>query len=162
MMFCPKHAQEPLLTGQLMDGLKSYQCPVCSGAWIKAKDYQVWQSNRGEPSLDVNSLTVPITQDVTYEASRYDSRAGLCPDCGFYLVRGRINLQKGAFFIERCPGCKGIWCDDGEWDVLDRLGLSAYISLLFTDEWQSRVRIAEAEFRERPATIEKLGGEIAE
>ena len=153
-MFCPKHSQESLLAGQLVDGLNSHRCPTCSGSWIAAEDYQVWQSDRAEPSLGIDSLTMPIYQDVSYETSRYDSRAGLCPSCGFYLVRGRVNLPKVSFFIERCPGCKGIWCDDGEWAMLETLGLSAHISLLFTDEWQSRVRAAEAEFRERSATAE--------
>ena len=55
-----------------------------------------------------------------------------------------------------------MWCDDGEWQVLDKLGLSAYLPVLFTDEWHHHVRLAEAEFRERTATAEKLGPEIAE
>lgn len=46
--------------------------------------------------------------------------------------------------------------------VLDDLGLSAYLPVLFTDEWHNHVRLAEAEFRERTATADKLGPEIAE
>lgn len=161
-MFCPKHPQESLLAGQLGEGLKAYSCPTCHGSWITSEDYQAWQTAQADPSLEITSLTVPIEHSVDYQPCRYDNRAGLCPNCGFYLVRGRINLQKVAFFVERCPGCKGIWCDDGEWEILNDLGLSPYIPVLFTDEWQSRVRIVEAEFRERTATAEKLGVEIAE
>ncbi|MBT9316175.1 zf-TFIIB domain-containing protein [Leptothoe spongobia] len=161
-MLCPKHPQESLLTGQMVEGLKAHQCPTCNGSWVTAEDYQTWQLSHADPSRTINSLTVPINRDVDYQPSRYDNRAGLCPNCGFYLVRERINLQKIAFFIERCPGCRGIWCDDGEWAVLDQLGLSAYVPVLFTDEWHSYVRNAEAEFRERTATAEKLGSEISE
>lgn len=161
-MFCPKHPQESLLASQLEEGLKAHGCPKCSGSWITAEDYQAWQPIYADPSLTISNLTVPIDRDVDYQPSRYDNRAGLCPSCGFYLVRGRINLQKVAFFIERCPGCKGIWCDDGEWSVLNQLGLSAYVPALFTDEWHNHVRMAEAKFRERTATAEKLGPEIAE
>lgn len=161
-MFCPKHPQESLLASQLVDGLKTHSCPSCSGDWIRADAYQVWQSERIDPQLQIDSLTVPINQQVDYQPSRYDNRAGLCPDCGFYLVRGRINLRQLSFFIERCPTCKGLWLDHGEWDVLADLGLSAYIPVLFTNEWQNYVRMAEAEFRERTATAEKLGLEIAE
>ena len=161
-MRCPKHSQDSLLVDQLAAGPKVHSCPTCHGSWIAPEDYQTWQATHADPSLNVVHLTVPIDRDMDYQPSRYDNRAGLCPNCGFYLVRGRINLQQVAFFIERCPGCKGIWCDQGEWEILDELGLSAYIPVLFTDEWQSRVRLAEAESRERRATTEKLGTEIAE
>ena len=161
-MFCPKHPQESLLIGELVDGLKASNCPTCNGSWIASEDYQSWQTTQTDPSLSIDDLMVPINQDIDYQPSRYDNRAGLCPNCGFYLVRGRINLRKVAFFLERCPACKGVWCDSGEWDVLSELGLSAYIPVLFTDEWQSRVRVAESELREQVATAEKLGPEIAE
>ena len=161
-MLCPKHPQESLLVSQLDEGLKGHSCPTCHGSWITPEDYQTWQTTQADLALDINNLIVPIDRDLEYQPSRYDTRAGLCPNCGFYLVRGRINLQQVAFFLERCPGCKGIWCDEGEWAILNELGLSAYIPVLFTDEWQTRVRIAEAESRERKATAEKLGPEIAE
>lgn len=161
-MLCPKHPQESLLTGQLAEGLKSHSCPTCNGSWVAADDYQTWQSTQVDPSIRVSDLQVPINHSGDYQPSRYDNRAGLCPNCGFYLVRGRINLQKAAFFIERCPGCKGTWYDDGEWALLNELGLSVYVPVLFTDEWQNYVRSAEAEFRERTATADKLGPEIAE
>ena len=161
-MLCPKHPQEPLQPGHIVEGLKAHCCPTCRGTWIAAENYQTWQAEVIDPTVTVDALTVPISADIDYQPSRYDSRAGLCPSCGFYLVRERITLQKTAFFIERCPGCKGIWCDDGEWAVLDTLGLSAYVPVLFTDEWHTQVRLAEAEYRERTATAEKLGLEIAE
>lgn len=161
-MRCPKHPQEALISSQLVDGLQTHSCPTCSGSWLGADDYQTWQVGHVDPDLKLENLVVPITQDVDYQPSRYDNRAGLCPSCGFYLVRGRINLSQTAFFIERCPGCKGMWLDDGEWDLLQTLCLNAYIPLLFTDEWQSRVRVAEAEYRERTATASKLGPDIAE
>ncbi len=161
-MFCPKHPQDSLLVSRLVDGLSAYSCPTCSGAWIPSENYQAWQATQVDPALRVDGVTVPINHDIVYQPSRYDNRAGLCPSCGLYLVRGKINLRQAAFFVERCPGCKGIWCDDGEWEVLNQLGLSAYIPVLFTDAWQSHVRIAETEFRERLATTDKLGPEISE
>lgn len=161
-MFCPKHPQESLLADQLVDGLRAYSCSTCHGSWITSEDYQTWQTAQMAPPLSIESLTAPIDRDISYEPSRYDNRAGLCPSCGFYLVRGRITLRQVTFFVERCPGCKGIWCDDGEWTMLDTLGLSICVPVLFTDEWQSHVRAAEADFRERLATEEKLGVEIAE
>ena len=161
-MFCPKHPQESLLADQLVDNLKTHSCSTCRGSWVASEDYQVWQVTQVDSALGIDSLTAPISCDLDYQPSRYDNRAGLCPSCGFYLVRGRITLQKAAFFIERCPSCKGMWLDEGEWSILEKLGLSAYLPVLFTDEWQSYVRSAEADFRERTATAEKLGPDIAE
>lgn len=161
-MFCPKHPQETLLAGQLVEGLKAHRCSTCCGAWVTTDDYQAWQSVHADPAVNLDNLTAPINHNLDYQPARYDNRAGLCPNCGLYLVRGRISLPKVSFFIERCPGCKGMWVDDGEWSVLEELGLSAYVPILFTEEWQSHVRIAEAEFRERVATTEKLGADIAE
>lgn len=161
-MRCPKHPQETLLSGQLVDELNAFSCAKCNGGWVMSEDYQAWQASCGGIELAVEDLVIPITQSIDYQPSRYDNRAGLCPSCGFYLVRGRVNLSQVAFFIERCPGCKGIWLDEGEWGALEKLGLNTCIPLLFTDDWQSRVREAEAEFRERTATATKLGPEIAE
>ena len=161
-MFCPKHPKESLIVGHLTDGLQTFTCSICDGSWIMPEDYQSWQADQTDPSVELGSLTVPINCELSYQPSRYDARAGLCPSCGFYLVRTKINLKQAAFFVERCPACKGIWCDDGEWPVLEELGLSAYIPVLFTDEWQSHVRTTEVELREREATAEKLGPEIAE
>ncbi|MEM6254414.1 MAG: zf-TFIIB domain-containing protein [Cyanobacteria bacterium P01_D01_bin.156] len=160
-MHCPKHPQEALQSGELGGELKAYCCHICNGSWVTSEDYQVWQAGNADPKLGIKGLAVPISQSIDYQPSRYDNRAGLCPSCGFYLVRGRINLGQVSFFIERCPGCKGTWLDEGEWEALTTLGLSAYIPFLFTDEWQGHVRAAEAEFREQTATAEKLGPEIA-
>jgi Zn-finger nucleic acid-binding protein len=90
-----------------------------------------------------------------------DNRAALCPDCRHYLVRGRVNLQQTSFFVERCPNCKGYWCDGGEWGVLQQLSLHTHLSHIFADSWQAQVKALEAAQRERQATMDKLGPEIA-
>jgi Zn-finger nucleic acid-binding protein len=77
-------------------------------------------------------------------------------------VRSRVNLRSTSFFIERCPTCKGIWCDRNEWSVLEKLGLDGYIPVLFSDEWQGHVRRLETEYREKQATVDKLGQALAE
>jgi Zn-finger nucleic acid-binding protein len=58
--------------------------------------------------------------------------------------------------------CRGIWCDYGEWDILERLGLHTTIEQLFSNEWQTRVRSQQFFEKERQATVEKLGLEVAE
>ncbi len=58
--------------------------------------------------------------------------------------------------------CRGIWCDYGEWDILESLGLHTTIEQLFTNEWQTRARSQQFSEQERQATIEKLGSELAQ
>lgn len=103
----------------------------------------------------------PMSLNVPFQPAASDNRAGLCPECKHYLVRGRINLQSASFFVERCPNCQGIWCDQGEWDMLEKLDLASHIEYIFTPEWQAQVRTLENAEREKQATIEKLGPEVA-
>ncbi|MEM6435006.1 MAG: hypothetical protein AAF773_14320, partial [Cyanobacteria bacterium P01_D01_bin.115] len=91
-----------------------------------------------------------------------DNRAALCPDCKHYLVRGRIQLKELMFFVERCPNCQGYWCDRGEWDVLQQLQLDQHLNYIFNDQWQAQVKALDLTIREKAATIEKLGPEIAD
>jgi Zn-finger nucleic acid-binding protein len=164
---CPKELNLNLIAGVLSDGLAAHCCASCQGAWISAGDYGAWQekvlaADGEEPAGALEQLPIPSTFEVDYKASPYDSRAGLCPECGYYLVRGRVNLRTASFFVERCPACKGIWCDRNEWGVLETVGMSAYVPAIFSDSWQGRVRVLEAEAREKQATVDKLGMPLAE
>jgi Zn-finger nucleic acid-binding protein len=163
---CPKELNLNLAAGILSGGVTAHCCSSCQGAWISAGDYGAWQektlAQNDQGNLALDHLPIPSTFEVDYKASPYDSRAGLCPECGYYLVRGRVNLQAASFFVERCPACKGIWCDRNEWDVLEKVGMAAYVPAIFSDSWQSHVRVLEAEAREKQATVDKLGAPLAE
>ncbi len=161
-MRCAKDLKVDLCDQTLSDNLAAHRCPQCEGTWIPPDTYEAWQAKTADSDLSISDLKLPSEADIDYKPAPYDGRAGLCPQCGFYLVRGRINLRESSFFVERCPGCNGIWCDRGEWPVLEQLNLASYVPLLFTDEWQAHVRVLESEFRERQATADKLGPEIAE
>jgi Zn-finger nucleic acid-binding protein len=101
------------------------------------------------------------TLNVDFVQSPFDTKAALCPECRRYLSRAKVNL-KTPFYVERCMYCRGIWCDYGEWDVLERLGLHTTIEQLFTNEWQTRSRSRQFSEQERQATIDKLGSELAD
>jgi len=159
---CAKDLKVDLCDHQLSEKLAAHCCPECEGVWIPPDKYATWQAETADTALGISDLPLPSSADVDYQPSPYDGRAGLCPQCGFYLVRARINLKSVSFFVERCPGCNGIWCDRGEWPVLEQLNLASYVPLLFTEEWQAHVRVLEAEFREKQATADKLGPDIAE
>jgi Zn-finger nucleic acid-binding protein len=159
---CPKEGQINLQTGQLALGLMAQCCPSCQGAWIPAEDYANWRSQR-PPAEDPQAVAVlPLSFGLPFQVSALDNRAALCPDCRHYLVRGRITLRHSAFYVERCPNCQGIWCDQGEWPVLEKLGLSTQIENIFSADWQAQVRLLEQSEREKMATVEKLGPEVAQ
>lgn len=159
-MLCPKDRKVSLQEGYLAETLRVQCCPDCKGSWIPADRYQEWQAQHPDiPSPDPSRCTEKL--DVEFVQSAYDTRAALCPECQHYLARARINLST-PFYVERCPNCGGIWCDQGEWMVLEKLGWHRTIETLFTQEWQTRVRKCELAEQERQAMIDKLGPELAQ
>lgn len=155
-MQCPKDKKIELVNSQLAGDLPVHHCPDCKGNWIPANEYEQWQSRQSRP----DTIPVPKTLEVDFTQSPLDTRAALCPECGCYLARAKVGLRP-PFYVERCSNCGGIWCDRGEWDVLERLGLHTAIEQLFSSEWQIRVREREYAERERQATVDKLGADLA-
>lgn len=155
-MQCPKDKKVELVSSLLAADLVVQCCPDCKGTWIPASEYESWQSQQPQ-----TEKAFPKTLDVDYTQSPLDTRAALCPECNHYLARARVGL-KNPFYVERCPNCGGIWCDYGEWDVLEKIGMHTAIEQLFTSEWQTRVKEQEHIERERQATIEKLGEDLAQ
>ncbi|HEY9761828.1 MAG TPA: hypothetical protein V6D07_04845, partial [Trichocoleus sp.] len=51
--------------------------------------------------------------------------------------------------------------DDGEWEILEKLQLVGHLEHIFSGDWQAQVRLLEQGEREKLATIEKLGPEVA-
>lgn len=162
MVQCPKELKVELKDGVLAGGLSAQCCPDCGGAWIQPEQYADWQNRQGKTPADEPRVAVVPGQLATdFEPTPLDNRAALCPDCKHYLVRGRVQLKQSTFFVERCPNCKGYWCDRGEWEVLQQLELDKHLDFIFSDIWQARVKELSFAHREREATIEKLGPEIA-
>lgn len=165
-MLCPKDRKTPLSLGNLTADLSAYCCEACKGHWIPSDRYEKWQAqqkNQPEP----NPSRCREGLDENFVQSAYDTKASLCPECKHYLSRAKISLSNvnhasANFYVERCPNCSGIWCDEGEWAVLEKLGWHGTIPMLFTPEWQARVRKYEMEDQERGAIVDKLGDELAQ
>lgn len=156
-MQCPKCRKVTLLDGYLEHQFAVKYCQECKGTWIPAQEYEAWQarqpSNQKMPDLPPEALNVDFVK------SPFDTKAALCPECQRYLSRAKVNL-KTPFYVERCSHCRGIWCDYGEWDILERLGLHTIVEQLFTNEWQTKAREQQLWQKERQATAEKLGNEL--
>ncbi|MGB3787052.1 MAG: zf-TFIIB domain-containing protein [Phormidesmis sp.] len=160
-MRCPKETEIELSPGVLADGLEVKRCASCEGNWLPKFNYQRWQAvNAGLEAVPDEVL--PLQLESEFTTAPLDGRAGLCPECGAYLKRARVNLKQASFYVERCPICEGLWCDRGEWQVFEALGLHVQIPVVFSPDWQARVRVMEQVERQRLAVVEKVGPEIAQ
>lgn len=155
-MECPKDRGVELIDFVLSGGLAVKHCPTCTGNWLALDGYTLWQQQQP----DVTVETLPVQVDLPYTPSLLDSRTALCPNCRGFLSRARVG-SANPFYVERCPQCGGMWCDRGEWEVLQALGLHTIIDRLFSSDWQSRMREREFVTRERLALIDKLGSDLA-
>lgn len=159
MVQCPKDKNVILESQTIAGDLSVMCCPDCKGTWIPAEQYESWQAKQAPIDTSAEAL-LPKILEVEFKQPPQDTRAALCPDCSRYLSRAKVSL-KNPFYVERCMACGGIWCDRGEWDVLEALGLHTSIEKLFSNTWQERVKELTYSHRERQATIDKLGDDLA-
>lgn len=154
-MQCPKCKNVSLVDSTLAE-MSVKHCLECKGTWIPASEYEAWQERQPRPASDrlSDALYVDFVQ------SPLDTKAALCPECRRYLPRARVDV-KTPFYVERCTQCSGIWCDYGEWDILQKLGLHTTIQQLFSNNWQTQAREVQHSEKERQATIDKLGLALA-
>ncbi len=157
-MNCPK-CKQPLIDSTLSTALAVKHCTNCQGSWIPAVEYQAWVSQEPQKSLSPE-LFSELLNNIDVVPSPFDSKAALCPECHHYLARAKVSM-KNPFYVERCPSCTGVWCDEGEWNMLEKLGLSTTIEQLFSSGWQARMREQLHAYQERQAVVDKVGPELA-
>ncbi|MBE9039314.1 zf-TFIIB domain-containing protein [Oscillatoriales cyanobacterium LEGE 11467] len=157
-MRCPKDNNSTLIDRTLDGGLAVQYCPSTEGQWIRDQEYRAWLENQNaEPDA---TLVAQRLTSLEFDPAAEDLKAALCPECGHYLTRAKVMTRK-SFFVERCGKCGGIWCDRGEWEALQMLGLHTRLDELFSGEWQTLVRERQQSDRQREATIDKLGSDLA-
>ncbi len=157
-MDCPK-CKSPLVNGLLSDMLLTKHCRECEGDWISRLNYQTWKSERVEHPPNPDVLTK--NYHLPYTPSHLDAKTAPCPECSSVMARGKITLKE-PFYLEHCLTCGGIWCDRGEWEVLEQLKLDTNIAQIFSGVWQAQVRASHANELERQAVIDKVGIEMAQ
>ncbi|MEM7773041.1 MAG: zf-TFIIB domain-containing protein [Cyanobacteria bacterium P01_E01_bin.6] len=155
-MECPKNKSITLTDIVLNGDLPALHCPDCDGHWLPGENYRKWQQNQSPAEQNV----MPTVLNVPFDVSAEDAQAALCPECQHYLSRVKLG-QQHSFYVERCSNCDGVWCDRGEWDVLQTMGLQASLGYIFSGDWKNRIKALEYAERERQATIDKLGKDIA-
>ena len=157
-MQCPKCRSE-LVNGIISDMLLTKHCPECAGEWIPGHNYQTWRS--AYPFVPPQRDVLAQNYHLPYTPSPLDAKAAPCPECGPMMARGKIALKQ-PFYLEHCLACGGVWCDRGEWEVLEQLQLDKNIAQIFSSAWQAQVRADHLHELERQAVIDKVGVEMAQ
>lgn len=156
---CPKDKNITLIDGILDDTLLVKYSPETGGIWLPREEYNAWVATQPSYELDLLAV-VQLMQQIDFQPTPEDAQAGLCPETGRLMVRARVNTRR-PFYVERSGPDGGIWLDRGEWEVLSMLGLHLQIDSLFSGEWQAVFREFQQLERQRQATIDKLGEELA-
>jgi Zn-finger nucleic acid-binding protein len=135
-MRSPLHGDKEMLERELEPGFRVFECPVSGGLWIPIDAYLTWlQQHGGKANPLPQGQPLPQTNDS-------GRRALLCPESGRFLLRYRVSHDL-PFQIDRSPVTGGAWLDKGEWEVLKSRGLHNQMHLIFTSQYQARVRAAE-------------------
>ena len=137
-MNCPLCQTPELTPTDLESGLSAMKCPDCSGHWIRGAEYWKWLEKHGpnlpEQAEQNNELSLT-------EPGKYID----CPECRFRMVKYLVGHGL-SFTLDHCEGCKGIWLDRNEWEVLKKRNLHDDLNSMFTAFWQ---RGAQKEARKK-------------
>ena len=158
-MQSPKDPSATLIEEVLPDGLVVLRCPSTGGFWLERSHYDDWRASRQDAIASISEI---VNQLGTIDAipAGEDSRAALCPATGRFLIRARVDTRS-PFYVERSPEGGNFWIDQGEWEVLTQLGLQMQLDILFSPEWQAKLRDYQQIERQKQATIDKLGADLA-
>lgn len=130
-MDCPVCKVE-LAPAELEANLNSQRCPECHGNWIRGAEYWEWIENlHTDPAERVHEHETLTLAEPGFAID--------CPECRFRMVKYMVGRGLD-FTIDHCEGCKGIWLDGNEWEVLKKRNLHDDLNLMFTAFWQKEAQ----------------------
>lgn len=96
-------------------------CPACRGIWFGSEQFADFV-RRLSQSEEIAPQAVELFRHRevkrSFEAAEKDR---FCPQCGEKLKTFNYSYDSN-IFLDKCPGCGGIWADKGE-----AIGIAAYI-----------------------------------
>ena len=103
-MNCPKCQEE--IHEMKLEGVEVDFCSSCKGIWFD-----------GDEMAFIMELPfdMPQIEEVKKEATKTDFK---CPRCGDKLEEMRF-VQSNDLLVDRCPSCRGIWLDKGEYSKVE-------------------------------------------
>lgn len=142
-MNCPVCKTTQLSVNNLESNLPSLSCVNCGGNWIQGAQYWKWLEAHGEnlPELKIQTNELPLSET---------NQPLDCPECQWRMVKYMVGHGTG-ISLDHCHGCKGIWFDRNEWEVLRKRNLHDDLNSMLTEFWQ-----AEAMKEERKKRLERI------
>jgi Zn-finger nucleic acid-binding protein len=149
-MTCPVCQEGTLSHCELESNLYANSCSKCGGVWISASQYEQWLQVHGE-----NLPEKPPEQGVNLESEEKPG-AKFCPECKYILMKYKVG-HGVSFSLNRCAHCGGIWFDKNEWQIMKSRNLHDDVHLVFSQAWQSAVRLEEHKSAMEHILAEQLG-----
>ncbi|WP_420589322.1 hypothetical protein [Bacterioplanoides sp.] len=154
-MQCPKCKTEPLHPAILEQGLPTLSCNQCEGSSVSLLYYRDWAERCGE-ATEADAVT---DVEVAAVEATGDSAAALsCPKCSRIMTKYRVSSRHNNR-LDLCGHCDEAWLDKGEWQLLKSLNLGDQMPLVFTEQWQRRVRKQASEDLRRQRFVSLVGEE---
>jgi Zn-finger nucleic acid-binding protein len=122
---CPKCTSYTQLTTRVVahetERLEYEVCSACNGVWL------------GWDELGPGKALLPfLVLPAMGSSFQRDQARGVCPACD--PAHGLQAIPVGAFSVDRCPECEGVWFDGGELGpMLTDQGFAALLSALRTN-----------------------------
>lgn len=94
------------------------RCPRCRGIWLDPGELERIQETQ---EIDYSQeLQAPLNEEaLAYNHERQlQEEAIACPKCGARMTKEEHGFNQW-IVIDICPGCHGIWLDDGELELLE-------------------------------------------
>ncbi len=135
-MQCPKCPSEPLRASKLEQGLSAMGCNQCNGAFVTLLYYRDWLERT--PAIESTVMDQKSMATALIEVN--DSKSALCcPKCSRLMNKYKISGE-AENRIDLCSSCDEVWLDGGEWELLKIFELSREMPLVFTEQWQRKLR----------------------
>jgi Zn-finger nucleic acid-binding protein len=138
---------------ELADGLPARRCPKCEAVVLALKDYLPW--------IERHYSDRPTVLPSRLSSREAPSKARPCPSCQRLMARYRTG-DADSFWLDFCPACGLVWLDAGEWEQLERSGLSSYLDIILTERWQKDVQSHRAASFRDDLLRERFGAEFPE
>jgi Zn-finger nucleic acid-binding protein len=102
---CPKCADYVALTSKVIEDagtrLVIDVCRQCHGVWLD------W-----DELGPAKALSALLQRPMVSSSPNRDEQLGVCPSCD--PAHGLARILVGAYAVDRCPECEGLWFDGGE------------------------------------------------
>jgi len=124
------------------------KCNACGGIQVNILSYRDWQE-RGPDDKPDKYLSMDIDVDNT-------SNSLNCNKCRRIMLKYKVSMDKENT-IDFCNHCAEAWLDQGEWHLLNVLGLKNKLTAIFTDPWQIAMKKNHLEKTNINLFKEKIG-----